>query len=834
MSVIKCILGKVAAGKLTKEQGAEIQERLRRYEEKNRRGMNEEQAAALAAKQAMEGMGKDKARKARQTKLRLARQAELLKNKSQYGDDGHRWLLSEMDIDPWARNTSAPVKNLQDMHRNRAFAMMNDVLATFRPRLAGLRRPRAGADDMVRELHGQATGLETAKELADGFRSAAKYVWTEFNRYAGDTIAWRDDWGMPHVHDAVKVGSVRADQWADEVMPLLARDKMLDFDTGQPLSDAELRGLLMTMHDPIRTHGMSEMTPGAVGGKAVGNRRSDSRILQFKDGDAWLEYNGKYGAGDPVDSMINYIETMSRDIGLMQKFGPNPKAMVETLKDVVAIEDARLPVPEGAKGYMAQQSKATRARAVDNVYAQLSGSAAIPANAFWAGLFGATRSTLSGILLQSSTLSAVTDLNGQRLAYRMMGHGPIGAIAKSIPNLVRNFTAAMPNQQQLALHLSLGSESWSQTASSAARYTGDTAGPEWSRRFVDVTMRGIGLTPWTQGGKNVLGMDFYHLLHQNADKAFKDLPADLQHSFERFGIGNDYWNVIRKAEPHTASNGAMYVNPLNIFNGDDIGREAATRLQNMQLTLQKTGIIEVSPRVKAGIVGETKGGTIQGEVMRNIGLFKSFPLTFMHMQLFNAVQSQAGRGAYSRAKMAGSVVIGATMFGAVAAQMKDLANGRDPSDMNPATPEGRKFWGKAMAQGGGLSLFGDFLFADQNRYGKGFWASALGPVADLGDDIGKFTVGNVQQAVKGEDMDLAGDTVDMAKKYLPFGKMWYWKLAFERNVLDQLDMAADPKAHKRFRQTEQKYWKERKQKYWWRPGRQSPERTPDMGADSGQ
>jgi len=824
MSVRKCLIGKVEAGTLTRDQMGEIEDRLRRYEEKNRRGMNEEQAQALAAKQAMEAFTKEKATKARQTKMRMARRADLLKNKEQYGENGYRWLLSELDIDPWARNSAAPVSNLQEIHRNRAFGMMNDLLTTFRPRLAGLRRPRAGIDDVVRELHGQNTGLESAKEMAEGFRSAAKYVWTEFNRVAGDTIPWREDWAMPHIHDPVKVGSVSAEQWADEIIPLLNRDKMLDHSTGQALSDTELRTMLRDTYESIRTHGMNDKVPGTPGGSSIANRRSDARMLQFKDGDAWLQYSQKYGAGDPLDTMVGYVQSMARDIGLMEKFGPNPKNEVQSLKDIIAIEDARKPVPQNRKGYAKAEYQKTLARAVDNTYATLAGSHATPVNGLWAGVMSGARNLLSAALLQRAFLSAVTDLNGQRIARRMVGLPE----TKVLANIVRNLRSSLKDDQQLALHLGLGSDSWTQTASGMARFVGDVAGPEWTRRLSDFTMRATLLTPWTQGGKNVVGMDLYSFLHRNAGKAFDALPAELKTEFSRFGIGSEYWDVIRKADPLEASNGARYVNPLEVMKDERLGREAATRLQNMEVTLQRIAVIEASPRVRAAMIGDTKPGTLTGEALRSFGLFKNFPLTQMHLQMFNAVQSRAGRGQFSRAKMAANIIIGSAAFGGLAFQIKEIQNGRDPMNM-----EDPKFWAAAMMQGGGLSLFGDYLFADQNRFGKGWWASLAGPTVDFLDDVSKLTLGNVQEVLKGKDTHLPKELVSFAGKYLPGGKFWYWGLAFQRLVLDQLDMAADPKAYRRFQQQEQQYLKERHQRYWWKKGKTEPDRAPDLGAAAG-
>jgi len=824
MSVIKCIRGKVATGKLTKEQGAEIEDRLRRYEEKNRRGMNPEQAEALAAKQAEEAFTKEKATKARQTRLSIARQADLNLSRQQYQGDGYRWLLSEMDVDPWGKNNSPNVFNLQEIHRNRAFSMMNDLLTTFRPQLAGLKRPRAGMDDVVRELHGQSTGLSTAKEMAEGFRAAAKYLWTEFNRFSGDTIAWRDDWAMPHLHDAVKVGGVAPDQWIDTVMPLLNREKMVDFSTGQAMSDAELRTMLRDVYEGIRTHGMDDMTPGSVGGRSVGNRRSDPRMLQFKDGDAWLKYNEQFGSSDPYDVMLGYVHSMSRDIGLMEKFGPNPKAMVQTMKDVVAIDNAKKGPPIGRKGYKASEYKKTLARGVDNTYAVISGAAGVPINGFWAGMAAGTRNFISAALLQRAFLSAVTDINGQRIAMRMVGMPE----AKALTNIVRNLKGAMVEDQQVALHLSLGADSWTQVASGMARFTGDVEGPEWTRRLADTTMRATLLTPWTQGGKNVFGMDFYSWLYRNSSKGFDALPADLRGEMQRFGINSEYWDVIRAAEPYTASNGAKYVNPISVHGIAGLGREASTRMQNMQLTLQRMAVIEASPRVRAAMMGGTLHGTLPGEIMKSIGTFKNFPLTLMHMQLFNGVLSRNGNA--NKAKMMANVVIGSMLFGALAYQAKEIyTSGRDPMDMTDP-----RFWAAAMAQGGGLGIFGDFIFADQNRFGRGFKETVAGPVMDLFNDVIGLTLGNAQEFIAGKDTHFVKEAARVAGKYFPLGKYWYWGLAFQRKVLDQLDEAVDPKAHTRFRRQERQYLKDRKQKYWWKPGRTAPKRAPDLGAATGK
>ncbi|PJN92612.1 hypothetical protein CNY89_28190, partial [Amaricoccus sp. HAR-UPW-R2A-40] len=38
------------------------------------------------------------------------------------------------------------------------------------------------------------------------------------------------------------------------------------------------------------------------GGKMLANRRADRRVLHFRDADAWMAYNDRFGAADPFRS----------------------------------------------------------------------------------------------------------------------------------------------------------------------------------------------------------------------------------------------------------------------------------------------------------------------------------------------------------------------------------------------------------------------------------------------------------------------------------------------------------------------------------------------------
>ena len=133
-----------------------------------------------------------------------------------------------------------------------------------------------------------------------------------------------------------------------------------------------------------------------------------------------------------------------------------------------------------------------------------------------------------------------------------------------------------------------------------------------------------------------------------------------------------------------------------------------------------------------------------------------------------------------------------------------------------------------MLQGGGLGIYGDFLFSDVNRYDRGLAETIAGPVVGFADDVRKLTIGNVTQAIKGEDTNVASEFIGFAGRYTPGSTLWYSRLALERMVLDQGKLWADPDAKSKMRRLESRYKREYGQNYWWRPGKTAPDRGPDV------
>jgi hypothetical protein len=196
------------------------------------------------------------------------------------------------------------------------------------------------------------------------------------------------------------------------------------------------------------------------------------------------------------------------------------------------------------------------------------------------------------------------------------------------------------------------------------------------------------------------------------------------------------------------------------------------------------------------------------------------------MNQLEAIAQEVGTfGAARGARYAGGMMIGLTLGGALALQLKAIVNGKDPQEM--ADP---RFWLQAVQTGGGFGLFGDFLFADVNRFGQSLQATIAGPVVGAVADFSKATIGNLQKLATGEETSLAEDVIQKGGRYVPAASLWYLRAAWERVVKDQLLYLADPDAHRKFRDRARRLESETGQEYWWRPGEVAPDRLPDPTA----
>ena len=266
-----------------------------------------------------------------------------------------------------------------------------------------------------------------------------------------------------------------------------------------------------------------------------------------------------------------------------------------------------------------------------------------------------------------------------------------------------------------------------------------------------------------------------------------------------------------------------YLRPDDVRRNAKLPAAERERLAHRFLEMLQTETRFVSPepnlRTRAAINQGTKRGTIVGELLRSGMQFKGFPLSVLMMHGNRVLHGKIG---ISRARYAATVGIMATLFGAVSMQEKAIAKGQDPRPMT--TPE---FWVAAMLQGGALGIFGDFLFADSNRFGGGLVATSAGPLAGTAEDLWRLTQGTLVKKVKGDDSNFGRELVRFLKMNTPVSSIWYVRKAFEGIVWDNLQRLVDPDFDRANRRMMQRAERDYQTGFWWEPGEALPSRGPD-------
>lgn len=822
MSMRDCIDAAVAAGELDPNRAREARGLFDEIERGLHGQMAPAEAARLAAEQTAAGIRRAALEKRRQIGLQARAWSTINANIQGFrgGNDAGGAIIAHLDRDELAGFSSIVAR--REAIRGRLHSRMTDVLATFRLKIGGAARDKATLTDLVREVFGTDTGNASARELARAWADAAEFARKRFN-VAGGRIPQRADWGMPQIHDTLKVRRATYQQWRDFIQPKLNPARMVDEISGQPITPARLELALRDVYEGIRTDGFDQLRPGAAGrGSKLANRRLDHRFLVFKSADDWLAYQTRFGAADPFATMIGHLDGMARDIAMMEILGPNPHA---TLRALGELAEKRAAIADAGAGTTRNLDRTrSQLKQARDMFAHLTGTANTPIHGGVARTFAGLRSLLQAAQLGAAAISALTDVNFQRIAARAAGL-PQTKVIGQVLNLLR---PDRMEDRKAAVRLGLIAENWSSVAFAQARYTGEVSGPEITRRISDAVMRLSGLSPWTQAGRWAFGMEFMGALADHAGRAFGDLPPALQRTMRRYRIDAQGWDLIRRTDLYEHES-ATFLRPEDLAARTDLAPgqadDLATRILEMVQAETEFAVPSTSLRGRAMVVSDAPPGTIVGELVRSAAMYKNFALTLAFTHIRRAV-NQGTPGA--RARYAADLVISTTLAGALAMQLKEIAKGRDARPMTgEKAPE---FWAAAMLQGGGLGIFGDFLFSDVNRFDRGMAETIAGPVVGFANDLRRLTVGNLAQ-LPGEDPTNAGrEAVNFVRRYTPGGSLWYARLAFERILLDQLQTWVDPQAHKQFNALERRYRRDLGQRFWWRPGQAAPDRAPDVAA----
>jgi hypothetical protein len=230
-------------------------------------------------------------------------------------------------------------------------------------------------------------------------------------------------------------------------------------------------------------------------------------------------------------------------------------------------------------------------------------------------------------------------------------------------------------------------------------------------------------------------------------------------------------------------------------------------------------------RTRAIINSVAPKGTIVGELARSAFLFKSFGISIVLSHGRRALSSPTWAGTLG---YAAALTIATMIGGALGIQLKELAKGKDPRPMTDPS-----FVGASVLQGGGFGIFGDFFGSSESRFGQGFAETAAGPLFQTGQNVADFALGNTFKLIrnqfrrKQEKTHYGRDFTKLLSQEVPGSSLWYARLAYQRAVVDQLQMLVDPDYRSSWRRMERRA-QQQGQHFFWAPGELTPDSAPDL------
>jgi hypothetical protein len=644
------------------------------------------------------------------------------------------------------------------------------------------------------------------------------------NKYQSDARATRNRFGawirdaqgyiVRQSHDMYKIRDAGENGWIEHVLPRLDLVKMRKLGIVGDDIQASLRG----MYDDFAAG--SHMKPmageddiAAMGrGSNLAKRESASRSLYFKDGNAAFEYNEKFGNGRLADAVLTGLDHSAKSAGLLKILGTNPEATLLRVFDEYA--DSLT----GAKRNKFMSSR----KEIENMLSVVDGSMNIPGNALGAKIGSTLRSLQSMAKLGGALISGMTDLVNYGAEMRMsQGKNLLSGTLDGMSALVQGRAKG----EKAAILNSLGVFHESVLGSVFHRFDSpDLVGGKTAWAMQQFFKLG-GLTWWTESLQDGAALRHSNYLASNARHAFDKLPADLHDMLGLYNIDAGKWDILRIASM-TEADGRKYMTPEGLKTVPtaalenyikQAGRTASdaailnlhddlsSALRTMTIDRMHHAVIEPNARTRAFMLRGTQPGTVAGEFLRYAGQFKSFPVAMIQMVLGREIYGRGydSLGAYRRAgwnEVKGIVTgnyqgvqalgdmlglatfIGlSTMMGYAAMSIKDLIKGKNPRPVDSA-----RTWAAAMVQGGGLGIYGDFLFAKYNRMGGTLSGSLAGPVVNMAD-----TAADLWTRIRTGD-DFGATAFNAALQNTPFMNLFYTRAALDYLVIYRMQEAMNP------------------------------------------
>lgn len=613
---------------------------------------------------------------------------------------------------------------------------------------------------------------------------------------AGSYIMLKEGRVVRASHDQRRLVKVGPDEWKNYIRGKLDYEKM-------GIAPERIEGFLDSAYEAITTGirkegDRTEISRAFKGPGNLAKKESAAGVFTFKSANDWYDYDQKFGKASLRESFMQDIQSASRATALMEVLGTNPEAMVERVQKRL-MEKYR-----GDPKKLKRIKREAAAITFDGALAEVTGDVNIGSHTPLARYLHFYRSIQTMAKLGGAWISALSDVAFIASNRIYQGRSLLDAWGDGFTAVFRGMNKG--EMRDFADRLGVGIEG--QLGDFMSRFNAADDVPGQTAKMMSLFFKLNLLQPWTESNKRGVTLMIANDLGREASKSYAKLPDDLRRILGTYGIDQKGWEAARKGAKK-GPDGRMYLVPGEI-------PDVKMRENMFALLVSEADNSVPSPgaRERAIIRRGYRPGTFAGEGIRFLTQFKSFGVTALtksvgrHMYGYGAksMREQLQRGVGANMGIVNSIV-GTTVLGYYVMQLKEVAKGRE---MRPATPE--TFIAAAM-QGGGLGIYGDFLFGEANRYGGGTLQTIAGPGIGTASEVIDL-LQRTRGVVAGGDEDLRGDAIRLLKGNTPFANLFYTQQAMNYLVWYQLQETVNPGY---LRRMERRIERENNQTYWMPP-----------------
>ena len=642
------------------------------------------------------------------------------------------------------------------------------------------------------------SGVPQAKKIADILERYSEEIRTTLNDLGAD-IPKLKDWISRQFHDSdrleragavlnktmTKNRAVHKAAWVDYIYPLL--DKKRTF-----FGDANEKEILGEIWENLSTgyFNKSEGIDTISGNRSLTDKVSQNRVLHFKDAEARHQYDVTFGSPRLLDSFVVGMNSNARNIATIARLGSRPKATFEKILRIVGNHHKD-------KSLTFDNFKAEFSELDGSAY-QLDGNGTGSMIAAKVGMyvrFGQTTGKLG-----FATVSSFADVANYALAARYQGRGLFTGLAEGL--------AALKKNKEALEVLNITSNSVLGTINQKFGARGDASGT--AARLQSAFFKLNSLNWWVSSLKTGMQVGLARQYGMKSKLSFKDLNVAERRLLGLYGIDSGKWDLLRSMKTIEAD-GKTYLSAEGLDGISDatvvkyLSRQASDReIRNFKRDLRLSwrnllqdqaahGVPEPDGNVRAFMHQGNKRGSFLGETLRFVGQFKQFPISIYKKVILRELKGYApgefGASIGGKALSLGSLIILTSMFGYLAMTTKDLLKGKGFRDM-----EKKENFMAAFLQGGGLGIFGDFLFAEaRSQYGGGLASTILGPAVSDAEALMR-AIGSLDEPNK------AGvKLLKVIEGNTPFLNLYYTKTAYDYLIGYQIKEFLDPGYFSRMR-----------------------------------